>query len=164
MADGAIVGLLRFVGCWLAFTICLMAAANELPATVNKVCPTGNRPLRTAGMAAARVGIRVDIIEPHGGDELDSTEDILPALSGSTVTTLSLARTDLARVDADASASPSERGLPHRAAPVAAGTDDSRPSQRLSLTPAPPGARVFAAHSASYFPPHYNRPPPSVSC
>jgi hypothetical protein len=158
-AASAIAAFVRFVGCWMAFTVAIMAAANELPATVNKVCPTGNRPLRTAGMAAARNGPRVAIIEPDSGHEHDSDTRIDARPQSSHADTL-----DADRHVAAASVATSSTGThasAHHAAlpPSAAATADAA----TALTHAPPGTRAFSLSPASYFPPHYNRPPPVPS-
>ena len=132
----------KTVGGWLAAIIFLLTVSGALPTAINKICRATNRSVRiTSGFVPARVDRRVDVIEPDSGPHGDPY--------GLTADDLNRART--------------RHDLPYRAAPFLARAvirpSELQPNvQPYSYAP----ADAFASLAlASYFPPHYNRPPPS---
>ena len=146
------------VGGWLAATIFLLTISGALPAAINKYCRATNRSVRiSSGLVPVRVDRRVDVIEPtHGprgltAEQIREDEDF----SSAEAATIAAAQDDHHRRHA-------RRNLPYRAAPFLARADVIRPGERHLLPYASPDASA-GRQPVSYFPPHFNRPPP-VAC
>jgi hypothetical protein len=157
-AAAAVRVAVKTVGGWLAATIFLLTISGALPAAINKYCRAANRSFRiSCGLVPLRVDRRVDVIEPkhaHGltaeqirGEDFASSEDAATAAAA--------AADDHHRAHA-------RHNLPYRAAPFLARADVIRPSERQPLPYASPDASA-GRQPVSYFPPHFNRPPP-VAC
>jgi hypothetical protein len=145
---------IKTVGGWLAATIFLLTVSGALPAAINKICRAQNRSVRvTSGHVPIRVDRRVDVIEPdapHGLTAEQIRED--EELASADAAAVAAAADDQHRPRA-------RHNLPYRAAPFLARADVIRPSERQPLSYASPDASA-GLRLASYFPPHYNRPPP----
>jgi hypothetical protein len=144
------------IGGWLAATIFLLTISGALPAAINKICRTNNRSVRiTNGLVPVRVDRRVDVIEPDGphgltAEQIREDEDFASAEAAT-----------IAAATDDNHPARARHNLPYRAAPFLARADVIRPGERQTLSYASPDATA-GFQPASYFPPHYNRPPPAA--
>jgi hypothetical protein len=159
-AKGAVRVAVKTVGGWLAATIFLLTVSGALPAAINKICRAQNRSVRisSSGLVPVRVDRRVDVIEPDGSgshgltaEQIREDEDFASAEAAA----IAAAADDLHR------ARP-RHNLPYRAAPFLARADVIRPGERQIASYASPDATAGLS-PASYFPPHFNRPPP-IAC
>jgi hypothetical protein len=141
---------------WLAATIFLLTISGALPAAINKICRVTNRSVRlTSGVVPLRVDRRVDVIEPdvpHGltAEQIREDEEFASAEAAAIAVAADQQHRGRAR-----------HNLPYRAAPFLARADVIRPGERSTLSYASPDASAGRL-PVSYFPPHYNRPPPSA--
>jgi hypothetical protein len=144
----------KTVGGWLAATIFLLTVSGALPAAINKICRAANRSVRvSSGLVPVRVDRRVDVIEPDGphgltAEQIREEEDFASAEAAAIA----------AAADDHHRARP-RHNLPYRAAPFLARADVIRPGERQTISYASPDTSA-GLPPASYFPPHYNRPPP----
>jgi hypothetical protein len=157
-AKGAVRVAVKTVGGWLAATIFLLTVSGALPAAINKICRAANRSVRisSSALVPVRVDRRVDVIEPDGShgltaEQIREDEDFASAEAA----VIAAAADDHHRAR-------SRHNLPHRAAPFLARADVIRPGERQTVSYASPDASA-GLWPASYFPPHYNRPPPLAS-